>query len=125
MYFVDEETANAEDPVLRMIEPALRRDTRCRRAGKSGIARRSTCSTSTSRARGKQCFSTLEDRRLATKACRRGSRHSGSVPRKKDNPALPIRQTSLRPSHEASPRLIAIRGLTACFSGSYTHLKRR
>ncbi len=27
MYFVDEETANAEDPVLRMIEPALRRDT--------------------------------------------------------------------------------------------------
>jgi protocatechuate 3,4-dioxygenase alpha subunit len=67
MYFVDEETANAEDPVLRMIEPALRRDTRCRRAGKSGIARRSTCSTSTSRARGKRCFSTLEDRNLATR----------------------------------------------------------
>lgn len=27
MYFADELTANAEDPVLRMIEPAVRHDT--------------------------------------------------------------------------------------------------
>ena len=27
MYFVDEPIADAEDPVLRMIEPAMRRDT--------------------------------------------------------------------------------------------------
>ena len=39
MYFIDEETANAEDPVLRMIEPALRRDTLlARREERDGAA---------------------------------------------------------------------------------------
>ena len=56
IYFADEAEANAEDPVLRLIEPAERRADADRARASSAAARPSTASTSACRASSETVF---------------------------------------------------------------------